>query len=122
MTRRSPSLGGLVGVLAASAALAGCGAGAQSTTASSRSPALGGTDTSAGASGREAIAQGQPLPRPATPEEKYEYDANEGRCKDDHGTVRNVGTIDAYCAFPVRSNDFHLIEPAQQKELGGEEE
>ncbi len=72
--------------------------------------------------GREAIAAGQSLAKPATPEEKYEYDANEGRCKDDHGTVRNVGTIAAYCAFPRSSNDFHLIEPAQQKDLAGEEE
>ena len=108
-----------------SAALAGCGTSAQSTTASTGSPAVlgtAGTGTSAGPSGGEPTAAGQPLAKPATPEEKYEYDANEGRCKDDHGTVRDVGTMDAYCAFPVRSNDFHLIEPAQQKDLAGEEE
>ena len=81
-----------------------------------------GTGTSIAPSGPEPTAESQSLAKPATPEEKYEYDANEGRCEDDHGTIRNVGTIDAYCAFPVRSNDFHLIEPAQQKDLAGEEE
>ncbi len=119
---RSLSLGGLVSALAASAALAGCGASAQNTTGSTGSATVARTGTGAGPSGREPIAGGRSLAKPATPEEKYEYDANEGRCEDDHGTVRNVGTIDAYCAFPVRSNDFHLIEPAQQKDLAGEEE
>jgi hypothetical protein len=51
-----------------------------------------------------------------------EYDANEGRCNDDGGSVRDVGTIEAYCSFPVRSNDFHLIESAHEKEPAGEEE
>ncbi len=119
---RSLSLGGLLSALAASAALAGCGASAQSTSGSTRRVTVLSTGTSAAPGGREAIAEGQSPAKPATPEEKYEYDANEGRCQDDHGTVRNVGTTDAYCAFPVRSNDFHLIEPAQQKDLAGEEE
>lgn len=119
---RSVSLVGLLSALAASAALAGCGASSQSTSGGTRTPTAVGTGTSAAPSGPAPIAGGQSLAKPATPEEKYEYDANEGRCQDDHGTVRNVGTIDAYCAFPVRSNDFHLIEPAQQKDLAGEEE
>ncbi len=51
-----------------------------------------------------------------------EYDANEGRCDDDGGRVRDVGTMDAYCSFPARSNDFHLIESSHEKEPAGEEE
>jgi hypothetical protein len=51
-----------------------------------------------------------------------EYDANEGRCHDDGGRVRAVGTVDAYCAFPARSNDFQLIESSNEKEPSGEEE
>jgi hypothetical protein len=51
-----------------------------------------------------------------------EYDVNEGRCHDDGGTIRNVGTVDAYCAFPNRSNDFHLIESSAKTEVSGEEE
>lgn len=84
-----------LGMLAASAALAGCGGGARSSTAGTRSQSA------------------QPPPsgaRKLTDEEMREYDANEGRCHDDGGSVRDVGTIDAYCAFPARSNDFHLVE------------
>ena len=51
-----------------------------------------------------------------------EYNANEGRCDDDGGSVRDVGTIEAYCSFPTRSNDFHLIESSHEKEPAGEEE
>jgi hypothetical protein len=57
-----------------------------------------------------------------TLEEMREYDANEGRCDDDGGSVRDAGTTEAYCAFPARSNDFHLIESSHEKEPAGEEE
>ena len=108
--------------LAASAALAGCGASAQSPRPAHRQ--CHGRRHRHGRRSQRAGTDrtGRSLAKPTTPEEKHEYDANEGRCKDDGGTVRNVGTMDAYCAFPVRSNDFHLIETAQQKELAGEEE
>ena len=113
---------GLLSALAASAALAGCGASAQSATSGGRSPTVVPAPTSPGPGRREPITRRHSLAKPTTPEEKYEYDANEGRCHDDGGTIRDVGTIDAYCAFPTRSNDFHLIETAQQKEAAGEEE
>lgn len=119
---RSLSPGGLLSALAASAALVGCGAGAQSTATSTRGLTSVPTSTSVGPGGREPIGGGQPVAKPTTPEEKHEYDANEGRCKDDGGTIRNVGTIAAYCAFPNRSDDFHLIEASQQKPLTEEVE
>ncbi len=112
----------LLSALAASVVLAGCGAGTTPTTSSTHSVAVTGTSTSVSRSAPAPSGQREPLAKPTTPEEKYEYDANEGRCRDDGGAVRNVGTIDAYCAFPARSNDFHLIETAQRKELAGEEE
>jgi hypothetical protein len=95
-----------LGMVAASVALAGCGGGSPSST---------------------PVPAGQAPPPPSsptklTPEEMREYDANEGRCHDDGGSVRNVGTIDAYCAFPARSNDFHLIESSSAKKLAAEEE
>jgi hypothetical protein len=119
---RSLSLGGLLSALAASAALAGCGASAQSTTTSTPGLTVVPRSTSVGPSGRQPTGQGQSLAKPKTLEEKREYDANEGRCEDDGGSVRNVGTIDAYCAFPTRSDDFHLIETSHQKAPAGEEE
>jgi hypothetical protein len=91
--RASPSMS--LGALAASVALAGCGAGSKSANESTQ---------------------------PLTPEEMREYDVNEGRCHDDGGSVRDVGTIAAYCSFPARSNDFHLIESSHEKESAGEEE
>jgi hypothetical protein len=57
-----------------------------------------------------------------TPEEMHEYDANEGRCHDDGGRVRDAGTLNAYCYFPARANDFHLVETSHVPEPAGEEE
>jgi hypothetical protein len=51
-----------------------------------------------------------------------EYNANEGRCHDDGGSVSNAGTIQAYCSFSARSNDFHLIESSHEQEPADEEE
>ena len=108
----------------AGTALAGCGAGATSATKSTNSSTATGTGTGTGGGhhAREPVGQGQPVAKPTTLEEKREYDANEGRCEDDGGSVRDVGTINAYCAFPTRSDDFHLIETSHEKEPGGEEE
>ncbi len=66
--------------------------------------------------------QVQSAGKPITEEEMREYDGNEGRCHEDGGSVRNVGTVDAYCAFAERSNDFHLVESSQQSRPAGEEE
>jgi hypothetical protein len=101
---RAPIL--LLSVIAAGAALAGCG-GSASTSGSARPSTLSGSGT------------GTP---PLTNEEMREYDANEGRCHDDGGSVRNVGSLDAYCAFPNHSNDFHLIESSQGRIPSGAEE
>jgi hypothetical protein len=103
---RALQLSSLLSTLAASATLAGCGEGAMRATKGTLEPA----------------GQRQSAAKSLTPEEMREYDANEGRCGDDGGKVRNVGTVDAYCAFPVRSNDFHLVESSQLKKPGGEEE
>ena len=114
----SPSL--LLSVLAASAAFAGCGAGSRSATERTHSLTIGGTGVSRGA--RAPTGRRQPGAQPLTPEEMREYDANEGRCHDDGGSVRDVGTLGAYCSFPARSNNFHLIESSHEKEPAGEEE
>lgn len=116
------SLSLLLSALAVSAALAGCGAGSRSATESTHSHTVGGTSTSVRRGAREPIGRHQPGAQPLTIEEMREYDANEGRCDDDRGSVRNVGTIKAYCSFPARSNDFHLIESSHEKEPAGEEE
>jgi hypothetical protein len=116
----SPSLP--LSVLAASAALAGCGAGSRSATERTHSLTVGGTSTSVTRGAGAPIGRRQPGAQPLTPEEMREYDANEGRCDDDGGSVRDVGTLEAYCSFPTRSNDFHLIESSHEKEPAGEEE
>jgi hypothetical protein len=112
----------LLGALAAGAALAGCGGGATSTTDSTHTLTAVGTSTSVGRSAAEPAAQRQSAAKSLTLEEMREYDANEGRCDDDGGSVRDVGTVAAYCAFPARHDDFHLIESAQEREPSGEEE
>ncbi len=93
-----------------------------SATKSTHSRTVVGTSTSVSPSARKPAGQRQAVAKPLTLEEMREYDANEGRCKDDGGSVRDVGTLDAYCAFPARSNDFHLIESSQGREPSGEEE
>jgi hypothetical protein len=110
----------LLSALAASAALAGCGSGAVSTTNSTHTHAV--VPSSTGGSERQPAGQSQSAATSLTPEEKQEYDSNEGRCHDDGGSVRDVGTVGAYCAFPARSNDFHLLESATTAELSNEEE
>ncbi len=117
---RGLSLSLPLSALAVSAALAGCGAGSRSATERTHSPT--GTGTSVGRGARAPIGRRQPGAQPLTPEEMREYDANEGRCDDDRGSVRDVGTLEAYCSFPTRSNDFHLIESSHEKEPAGEEE
>ena len=112
----------LLSALAASAALAGCGAGATSAIKSTHSLTVVGTSTSVSRSAGGPIGQRQSGAKPLTLEEMREYDANEGRCDDDGGSVRDVGTVDAYCAFAARSNDFHLIESSQERAPGGEAE
>jgi hypothetical protein len=130
---RGLSLSLSLSVLAASAALAGCGAGSTpaiesthtgstSVTGSAHSLTVGGASTSVSHSAREPSGRRQPGGRPLTTEEMREYDVNEGHCHDDGGSVRDVGTIAAYCSFPARSNDFHLIESSHEKEPVGEEE
>ncbi len=117
---RGLSLSLPLSALAVSAALAGCGAGSRSATESTHSLTVGSTSVSRGA--RAPIGRRQPGAQPLTLEEMREYDANEGRCDDDGGSVRDVGTLEAYCSFPTRSNDFHLIESSHEKESAGEEE
>lgn len=119
---RGLSLSLPLGALAVSAALAGCGAGSRSATESTHGLTVGATSAGVGRGAREPIERHQPSPEPMTTEEKREYDANEGRCDDDGGGVRDVGTLEAYCSFPARSNDFHLIETSHEKEPAGEEE
>jgi hypothetical protein len=92
------------------------------TTKSTHPPTAVGTGASVSHTEREPVGQPQSAAKPLTPEEMSEYDANEGRCRDDGGSVRDVGRVDAYCAFPARSNDFHLIESSKAKEIAGEEE
>jgi hypothetical protein len=112
----------LLSAVAASAALAGCGGAAAPATRSIHGRTILPTNTSPGRSARGATEQRQSLAKPLTLEEMREYDANEGRCDDDGGRVRDVGTVDAYCAFPARSNDFHLIESTLGRKPSGEEE
>jgi hypothetical protein len=119
---RGLSLSLPLSVLAASAALAGCGAGSQSATESTHRLTVGATSTSVSRSARAPIGRRQPGAPPLTAEEMREYDANESRCDDDRGSVRDVGRLEAYCSFPTRSNDFHLIESSHEKEPAGEEE
>ena len=100
--------------LAALAAFAGCGEGATSASSGTRGVTpTPGTSRSVG-TGSKAV--------PLTDEEMREYDANEGRCHDDGGSVRNVGSVNAYCAFPQRANDFHLVETSHAKQAAGQEE
>jgi hypothetical protein len=117
---RGLSLSLPLSALAVSAALAGCGAGSRSATERTHSLTVGGTSVSRGA--RAPIGRRQPGSQPLTSEEMREYNANESRCNDDGGSVRDVGTIEAYCSFPARANDFHLIESSHEKEPAGEEE
>jgi hypothetical protein len=119
---RGLSLSLPLSALAASAALAGCGAGSRSATEHTHSPTVGATSTSVGRGAREPTGRRQPGAQPLTAEEMHEYDANESRCEEDGGNVRDVGTLEAYCSFPTRSNDFHLIESSHEKEPAGEEE
>jgi hypothetical protein len=112
----------LLSALATSAVLAGCGGSAVSATKSTDSVTATSTSTSLSRSAQEPVRQRRSVAKTLTLEEMREYDANEGRCHDDGGSVRNVGTVDAYCAFPTRSNDFHLLESAQHTEAGVEEE
>jgi len=107
-----------LGALAVSAVLAGCGAGSGPATEITHSH----TVASVGHGKREPIGRRQPGAEQLTTEEMREYDANEGRCRDDGANVRDVGTLEAYCSFPDRSNDFHLIETSHEKEPAGEEE
>jgi hypothetical protein len=119
---RGLSLSLPLSALAASVALAGCGAGSGSATESTHSLTTDGASTSVSPSAPQPIGQRQPGAQPLTGEEMREYNANESRCDDDGGSVRDVGTIEAYCSFPARSNDFHLIESSHEKEPAGEEE
>jgi hypothetical protein len=113
----------LLSVLAAGAMLAGCGGGSMPTNSDTHSPTLTGSSTSALSAGSTgAVKQPGAAPAQLTDEEMREYDGNEGRCHDDGGTVRGVGTVNAYCAFPNRANDFHLVEAAQEGRPSGEEE
>jgi ABC-type phosphate transport system substrate-binding protein len=112
----------LLSVLAASAALAGCGAGSRSATERTHSLTIGSTSTSVIRGAGASTGRRQPGAQPLTHEEMREYDANEGRCEEDGGRVRDVGTMEAYCSFAARSNNFHLIESSHEKEPAGEEE
>lgn len=117
---RGLSLSLPLSVLAACVALAGCGAGSRPATESRHGLTGGSTSTSRAA--REPSGRRRPRTPPLTLEERREYDANEARCHDDGGRVRKVGTVEAYCSFPTRSNDFHLIESSHEKAPAGEEE
>jgi hypothetical protein len=119
---RAPWLRSLLSAVAASAALAGCGGGAISATKSTPGHTDAGTSTSVTGAEQERVEQRQSVAKPLTLEEMREYDANEGRCRDDGGSIRDVGTVNAYCAFPASSNDFHLIESSEKRELSGVEE
>lgn len=119
---RAPSLRLLLSTLAASAAFAvGCGASSRPATESTRS-LTDGASTSVSHGTREPIKRRQPGTQSLTHEEMREYDANEGRCDKDGGSVRDVGTMDAYCSFPARSNDFHLVESSHGEGPAAEEE
>ena len=121
---RAHRLSSLLSALAAGATLAGCGSGA-APNSNTRPATLTSTSTSSAvlsAGSARAVEQSRAANVPLTEEEKREYDANEGRCQDDRGSVRNRGTINAYCAFPNRSNDFHLIESSQGQVPRVEEE
>jgi hypothetical protein len=100
--------------LAAVAVLAGCGQGATPANSSTH----GATPTPSTSRSVGAASKAAPL----SDEEMREYDANEGRCHDDGGSVRNVGSVNAYCAFPQRANDFHLVETSHAKHTAGQEE
>jgi hypothetical protein len=119
---RGLSLSLPLSALAASAALAGCGMGSTPVTERTHSLTVGGTSASVSRGAGGPIGRRQPGAQLLTREEMREYDANEGRCDDDGGSVRDVGTLAAYCSFPARSNDFHLIETSHEKEPAGEEE
>jgi hypothetical protein len=119
---RGLSLSLSLSALAVSAMLAGCGAGSGSATESTHSRTVGGTSASVSRGARGPIGRRQPGAQQLTTEEMREYDTNEGRCHDDGASVRDVGTLEAYCSFPDRSNDFHLIETSHEKEPAGEEE
>jgi hypothetical protein len=119
---RALTLRSLLSALAASAVLAGCGGGAVSATKSTHSVTVARTGTNVAGSARAPGTERQSAEDISTVEERREYDANESRCHDDGGSVRNVGMMDAYCAFPIRANDFHLLETAHGTELSGEEE
>ena len=121
MTHR-PALGLLLCALAAGAALTGCGSSSASSRNGTRGLTTVATGTSVTPSTGQQVGQQRPAAPPLTLEEMREYDDNEGRCHDDGGSVREVGTVDAYCAFPARSNDFHLIESSRGKAPSGEEE
>ena len=119
---RGLSLSLPLSALAASAALAGCGTGSTSAAERTHSLTVGGTSASVSRGAREPVGRRQPGAQPLTMEEMREYDANEARCDDDGASVRDVGTLEAYCSFRARSNDFHLIESSHEKEPAGEEE
>ena len=121
---RGLSLSLPLSALAASVALAGCGAGSGTATERTRSPTVAGTGTGTGVSRSARAPSGRRPPgaQSLTSEEMREYDANEGRCHDDGGSIRDAGTMAAYCSFPARANDFHLIETSHEKEPAGEEE
>jgi hypothetical protein len=109
-------------VLAACAALAGCGEGSRSATERTHSLTVDRTSTRVSTGAREPSGRRPPGAQPLTLEEMREYDANEARCHDDGGSVRDAGTVEAYCSFPARSNDFPLIESSHEKAPAGEEE
>ncbi|MCL2769614.1 MAG: hypothetical protein FWD42_05820 [Solirubrobacterales bacterium] len=116
----------LLAALATVVVLAGCGGGSTSTNgASHRLTPTAGSDSNTRtlrASSTETLEPSRAAQAQLTDEEMREYDVNEGRCHDDGGAVRDVGTLDAYCAFPNRSNDFHLLESAKKEELSNEGE
>ena len=118
----SPTL--LLVALATGAMLAGCGGGSSSAKSSAHT-----LSTTSGATGSPTAAStttskhAQAATGVFSEEEMREYDGNEGRCHDDRGHVRDVGTVSAYCAFPNHKNDFSLIESSAAKtEAEAEEE
>lgn len=119
---RAHRLRSLLSALAAAAILAGCGS-AVSAKSETHAATLTSTSRAALSAGSaRVVEQSRQGAAPLSEEEKREYDANEGRCHDDRGSVRDTGTLNAYCSFPNRSNDFHLIESAQGQVPGVEEE